>query len=444
MPAFSVRCRTAPSRAAAASASASSPVPSGEPSSTISTRKPSGAARASTSPAAATIAPTFSASLYVGSISQGSPDIGRRTLDSRRHGAIAAYPGAGGVAQRRALKRHRSPTPLEELGDLYELDGAIVHRVVAYRTAAKAVREATVSVAALAARGARHRAARGSARRCRRRSSPSLETGTIPAAERCGRSSRRAWSRLTRLPGLGPKRARLLYYELGIDSPEALREAALAQRLRAREGARPEVRGALLAALADEQPRRPARARSGSSSDAGARRWARSWRPALQRARRARARTCSSPARCAGRPTASRTSTSSPPRTRPTPLASSLGRARADRERELGRQRRARRARTHSGIARRPADRRPRAARQPAPALHRLGRPQRGAAGAGGAPRPARVRVRHPRRRHRRDATTCATEQEVYELLGLAYIEPELRENRGELEAALAGDAAGS
>ena len=39
---------------------------------------------------------------------------------------------------------------LEELGDLYELDGAIVHRVLAYRNAAKAVREASVSVAALA------------------------------------------------------------------------------------------------------------------------------------------------------------------------------------------------------------------------------------------------------------------------------------------------------
>ncbi len=34
---------------------------------------------------------------------------------------------------------------------------------------------------------------------------------------------------------------------------------------------------------------------------------------------------------------------------------------------------------------------------------------------------------------------TCASEAEVYELLGLSYIEPELRENRGELEAALAG-----
>ena len=34
---------------------------------------------------------------------------------------------------------------------------------------------------------------------------------------------------------------------------------------------------------------------------------------------------------------------------------------------------------------------------------------------------------------------TCAGEQQVYERLGLAYIEPELREDRGELEAARAG-----
>jgi DNA polymerase (family 10) len=33
----------------------------------------------------------------------------------------------------------------------------------------------------------------------------------------------------------------------------------------------------------------------------------------------------------------------------------------------------------------------------------------------------------------------CATEEQVYSLLGLAYIEPELRENRGELEAAASG-----
>ncbi len=38
---------------------------------------------------------------------------------------------------------------------------------------------------------------------------------------------------------------------------------------------------------------------------------------------------------------------------------------------------------------------------------------------------------------------SCATEQEVYALLGLGYIEPELRENRGELQAARLPQGAG-
>src|SRR5437588_8103444 len=42
---------------------------------------------------------------------------------------------------------------LDELGDLSELDGSIIHRVVAYRNAAKSVREAPRSVAALARQG---------------------------------------------------------------------------------------------------------------------------------------------------------------------------------------------------------------------------------------------------------------------------------------------------
>ena len=41
----------------------------------------------------------------------------------------------------------------DELADLYELDGAVQYRVLAYRNAAKAVRESTVSVSALAREG---------------------------------------------------------------------------------------------------------------------------------------------------------------------------------------------------------------------------------------------------------------------------------------------------
>ncbi|MBA3791449.1 MAG: histidinol-phosphatase, partial [Rubrobacter sp.] len=41
----------------------------------------------------------------------------------------------------------------DELGDLYELDGVVQYRVIAYRNAAKAVRDAAVSVAELTRQG---------------------------------------------------------------------------------------------------------------------------------------------------------------------------------------------------------------------------------------------------------------------------------------------------
>src|SRR5271154_1537191 len=120
---------------------------------------------------------------------------------------------------------------LDELGDLYELDGAIVHRVVAYRTAAKAVRESSVSVAALA-RAGRATELAGIGGTLQEKILALVSTGAIPAAERLRAKFPPGLVAITRLPGLGPKRARLLHTELGIDSPQALREAALAQRLR--------------------------------------------------------------------------------------------------------------------------------------------------------------------------------------------------------------------
>lgn len=124
---------------------------------------------------------------------------------------------------------------LEELGDLYELDGAIVHRVQAYRTAAKVVREATVSVGALALEG-RAVELKGVGGTLQEKMRVLGETGSIPALEKLRAKFPRGLIEIMRLPGIGAKRARLLHSALGIDSPAALREAALAQRVR-------EVRG---------------------------------------------------------------------------------------------------------------------------------------------------------------------------------------------------------
>src|SRR5204862_7536656 len=63
---------------------------------------------------------------------------------------------------------------------------------------------------------------------------------------------------LTRLPGLGPKRARRLYDELGIDSLQALREAAEQERLRGVRGFGQKFEEAVLAAFAAGVDERPA------------------------------------------------------------------------------------------------------------------------------------------------------------------------------------------
>src|SRR5881227_2871091 len=120
---------------------------------------------------------------------------------------------------------------LDELGDLSELDGAIIHRVVAYRNAAKAVREATVSVSALARQG-RASELPGVGATIQEKVLALADEGVIPAAARLRAQFPPGLLEITRLPGLGPKRARRLFEELGIGSLEDLRAAAETHRLR--------------------------------------------------------------------------------------------------------------------------------------------------------------------------------------------------------------------
>ena len=147
----------------------------------------------------------------------------------------------------------------DELGDLYELDGAIVHRVVAYRNAAKSVRDAPVSVAALAREG-RVTELPGIGRTLEEKILALLDTGTIPAAEKLRAKFPPGLVDLTRLPGLGPKRARKLFDELGIDSLDSLRAAAEEHRLRDVKGFGPKFEESVLEAFAagvpeEERPR---------------------------------------------------------------------------------------------------------------------------------------------------------------------------------------------
>jgi DNA polymerase (family 10) len=320
---------------------------------------------------------------------------------------------------------------LAELGDLYELDGAIVHRVLAYRTAAKAVREASVSVAGLAREG-RASELPGVGKTLREKILALVQTGAIPAAEKLRAKFPPGVIAITRLPGLGAKRARLLHSELGIDSLPALREAALAQRLRTVRGLGPKLEVSVLAALdaleanpsAGASPRilLPRALEIGEELLGGLRALAGDGAH-IQLAGSIRRQADSTK-------DIDLIATS----TRPTTLAKSLAKLKQI-ERVSSAGKAGAKARTHSGIG---VDLRIAAPGQ----LGNLLQHFTGSGTHNAALREAAVR----RGLHVSeygildDATaktdTYETEQHVYERLGLSYIEPELRENRGELEAA--------
>ncbi len=326
---------------------------------------------------------------------------------------------------------------LEELGDLYELDGAIVHRVLAYRRAAATVRESSTSVAALA-RAGRATELPGVGETLQEKIVALLDTGAIPAAERLRAKFPPGLIAITRIPGLGPKRARLLHEQLGIDSVQALREAAQAQRLRGVKGLGVKFEEKVLASLeqlaaeglpVDGMPPRPRRALLPAAIE-------------LAEALAAGLREHGPPdahVQLAGSARRGADSvkdidlvavTAEPERLAATlemleqiERVGSTGPAGA-------------RGRTHSGLS---VDLRIAAPAQ----LGNLLQHFTGSAAHNAALRESAVRkgLHVSEYGVLDDATdttrTCATEAEVYELLGLPYIEPELRENHGELEAAL-------
>ncbi|MGI8411361.1 MAG: DNA polymerase/3'-5' exonuclease PolX [Solirubrobacteraceae bacterium] len=320
---------------------------------------------------------------------------------------------------------------LDELGDLYELDGAIVHRIVAYRNAARAVRDAPVSVTAMALAG-RATELPGIGQTIQDKVLALAADGAIPAAVKLRAKFPPGLIEITRLPGLGPKRARRLFEELGIDSPQGLREAAQGRRIRTLKGFGPKaeesILGALDAAAAREPRTRMVLDRALNIADpliAALRE-----HPAAQRVELGGS---------ARRMTDSVKdldviATASDP--------AALARAAAGLElvETAGTPGQAGvRLRTHTGLS---VDLKIVAPDQFGNLLqHFTGSKQHNM-----ALRDAAVRkgLHVSEYGVLEDATgethRCATEAEVYGLLGLAYIEPELRENRGELEAAAHGN----
>jgi DNA polymerase (family 10) len=316
---------------------------------------------------------------------------------------------------------------LDELGDLYELDGAVIHRVLAYRTAAKVVRDAPVSVAALT-RDGRVTELPGIGATLEQKIRDLIETGEIPAAAKLRERFPPGLVAITALPGLGPKRARLLFDELGIDSPEALGEAARAHRLRTVRGFGPKFEESVLAALdggAAERPRERVvldRAlAAGEALIAALRALDPGARIELAGSARRRAESVKDLDIVLDRPA----------------LLDRLG-SLEQIETAARTGEGAARARTHTGIV---VELRAVEPAQFGSLLQHL----TGSAAHNAALRERAVRMGLHLSEYGvlDDATqttrTCASEEELYAMAGMPLIVPELREDRGELEAALAG-----
>jgi DNA polymerase (family X) len=328
---------------------------------------------------------------------------------------------------------------LDELGDLHELDGAIIHRIVAYRNAAKAVRDAPVSVTALARQG-KATELPGIGATIQEKVLALADDGVIPVAARLRAKFPRGLLDMTHLPGLGPKRARRLYEELSIDSLEGLRAAAEAQQIRTLKGFGPKAEQSILAAVLAAQAEAEAVAETDGQS---------SGRVPLDRALAS-----GEPLIAALRehPAAVRVELAGSARrmtetvkdldviaTAADPLA--LAQAAAALDLVEGAQNPGEagvRLRTHTGVK---VDLKIVEPDQ----LGNLMQHFTGSKEHNVALREAAVRKGlHVSEYGVLDDATgethrCRREEEVYALLGLEYIEPELRENRGELEAAASG-----
>jgi DNA polymerase (family 10) len=150
------------------------------------------------------------------------------------------------------LSNAQMAAALDELGDLYELDGAESYRVIAYRNAARSIRDAAVSVASMV-RDGRATDLNGIGKTLDEKLRALLETGDIPAAQKLRAKFPVGLLAVMHLPNFGPKRTRRLHDELGIDSLESLREACEAGRIRGLRGFGKKVEDALLVALANAE-----------------------------------------------------------------------------------------------------------------------------------------------------------------------------------------------
>jgi DNA polymerase (family 10) len=124
----------------------------------------------------------------------------------------------------------------DEIADLLELENANPFRVRAYRNAARTLRDLTQDVAAMLAQGEDVTELPGIGEDLASKIKEIVETGTAAMLEAHRKKVPATLTNLLKVPGLGPKRVQTLYHKLGIRTLDDLRNAAQNGRVRALQG----------------------------------------------------------------------------------------------------------------------------------------------------------------------------------------------------------------
>jgi DNA polymerase (family X) len=136
----------------------------------------------------------------------------------------------------------------ELLADMLELDGADAFRLAAYRRAAARIRESAVPVAQLALDGTATRLS-GIGGTIEGKIVEVVETGDMAALAKLRAKLPPGLVEVMHVPGLGPKTARKLWTELGVEGLDDLKAAAEQERLRGLPGLGPKSEEKVLKAL---------------------------------------------------------------------------------------------------------------------------------------------------------------------------------------------------
>jgi DNA polymerase (family X) len=150
----------------------------------------------------------------------------------------------------------------ELMADLLELEGAVAYRVLAYRRAAKTLRETPESVVRLSQQG-RLTELSGVGDTISDKVAELIASGQIAALERLVAATPPGVVPLMRVPGVGPKTAKRVFTELDLSSVEDVLKAARDGRIREIPGMGERTEQAILEGLAVPRAQKRDRISSG-------------------------------------------------------------------------------------------------------------------------------------------------------------------------------------